>query len=427
MEAPPYAIPHQSGGEKSNSPSKKLQLLSQSAVFFLLLCAFLVPISITATTITYLIAVLLALLWSIKAHHSITQYLHPVVLCFLIIWCTFIVFSFHSVAHSNQIFSFIHKQHIFLLTPLLFFVIRSDRQRERIINAFVIAMALTTIIATLKTIGWDPLLSLFHFHKPKANVFFFHIVQSFFMSIAFLIESCRLFILRHQKYYFLRVLFLILMASHILLFSDSRTGYLCISIAVFYLSFLKFRWRGLVLMCTTMGVLFACSFMLSSQFHTRMREVVTQAQDFHRGHTHTSVGIRMGMWNNGWRLIEQFPLVGVGTAGIPNAVHNHLTPAQIKESGSIIFTECSIINFWLQFGIWGVIVFVGFFYCLWYYSGALDRFYQTILRGFLLLFLSGSLINAFVMSFPIMHLFSLLIAVLMSPVINREHIEKINY
>lgn len=424
MESHLNINPHQQNANKSNRSSKNLQLLHQSALLFLLLCTFLVPISITATTITYLIAVSLSLIWTVKAHRSLTHYLHPVVLCFLTIWCTFFVFSFHSIGDTSQILSFIHKQHIFLFTPLLLFVIRSDRQRERIINAFVIAMGLTTIIATLKTIGWDPLLLLFHFHKPKANVFFFHIVQSFFMSIAFLIESYRLFILRHQKYYYLRVLFLLLMVTHILLFSDSRTGYLCIGIAVFYLSFLKYRWRGLVIMCVTMCALFACSYMVSSQFHTRMREIITQAQDFHRGHTQTSVGIRMGMWNNSWRLIAQYPLLGVGTAGIPNAIHSHLTAAQIKESGSIIFTECSIINFWLQFGVWGIIVFVGFFYCLWYYSGALDRFYQAILRGFLLLFLSGSLINAFIMSFPIMHLFSILIAVLISPAINRKLIEK---
>ena len=74
-----------------------------------------------------------------------------------------------------------------------------------------------------------------------------------------------------------------------------------------------------------------------------------------------SVLQRFELWNAGWQVFLQHPLLGVGTGDVVDACHKQLVDSQSPMSDTQLHTHNQYLNFLIAFGIVGFLLIVFFF------------------------------------------------------------------
>lgn len=385
---------------------KRCELL---ALIMLVICAFMIPVSVSATTITYLLAWILVLIsgdWPTRWHRIKTN---PAAISFWILFCLFLIGLINTSSTWAQAATDLHKRHWLMITPFFMMIINDDCWRRRVLNAFLWSMVFTLFLVLLKYAGFDIIGILLNKHRPEGNIFFEHIVQNFFLSIAAFVFGYRA--LFHETLRPLNGILFLLMTCCVLFLSASRTGYVAMVLLIAYLALLKFRAKGLLIGALSGVLLLTAAWFGSITFRNSIKNIPEQYQRYQHGDTMTSVGQRVGMWENALTLIRQRPLLGYGTGGIRDAMQQHLSQQEINRSGLANYVESSPVNFLLQFGIIGFCVFLLMIGLQIYTSLRIVGEYRHLMQGFLLAFLAGSLFNSFFVSFCEAHLYSLFAAV----------------
>lgn len=382
------------------------------ALLFITLCFFVMPISVSLTTITYLAAFFFILISGNWKQRWQKVRRNPVIYGFWILFALFVVGVFYTVSHSHFVWRDLHKRHWMLITPFFMMLTINDVWRRRMINAFIIAMLITSILSYTRWLGLNIPLLLFHFALSDNSVFFERIVQYFFMSIAAFILAYRF--LYHKKWRWINLGVFLLMAFNILFIGNGVTGYVIFCLLMLYLGFLRFSWKGILTGIVAGLALLSAAYLFSPSFHNRINTLPHQVHLYQKGTTHTSIGLRLGMWHNATTMIKHRPWFGYGTGSIHTAMQQTLTPQQIKITGLQNYVEYSFLNFTLQFGFVGLFIFVSVVISQIIVSFFLPFESRVIMQGFLLAFLVGSCANSFFTSFCETHLYSLFCAIYFS-------------
>ena len=375
------------------------------ALLTLVICSFVIPISVTATTITFLLAWVLILV-SGNWRQRLQKIKHnPAAISFWVLFALFLIGLIYTISPHHLAFKDLQKRHWLLIAPFFMMVINDDCWRKRIINAFLIIMVITLFLSYLKWMGLDIVSFITHKKLSGIGVFFEHIVQYFFMSVAAFIFGYRFFY--HAKWRWINLAIFILMAINLAFLSQGRTGYIQFGLLLSFLCFIRFGWKGVLTAVTLSILLFGAAFTLSDGVSKRIRAIPTEYQHYNKNNAMTPIGIRISMWHDAVLLIKKRPWFGYGTGNISTAMKQNLPPAMINLTGSIDYVEYSYLNFMLEFGVFGLFIFLGVIITQIIMTFRLPTEYKYTMQAFLIAYLAGSLANSFFVSFCEVHLYAI--------------------
>ncbi|OGO92700.1 MAG: hypothetical protein A3F10_03470 [Coxiella sp. RIFCSPHIGHO2_12_FULL_42_15] len=387
-------------------------LLEESTRVCIAGTAFVLPISVTATTCCYLLAGFLALCSGHWQERWQRIKFNPAALSFWILICLFLLGLLYTFSPWNLALKDLQKRHWLLITPFLMILLTDDRWRLRTINSFLLAMYITLCLSFLKFFGVDIYFQITGKYLNGVNVFYEHIVQTFFFSMAAFIIGYRFFY--YEKWRWFYGISYLLLTLNVLFLSDSGTGYVLFLLQLIYIALIRLGWKGFLLGIGLGVILMGTSFLNFSAMKERAYHIASDYDSYHKGQTITSVGLRIAMWHNAILLIKGRPLTGYGTGGIRTAMTKNLSPEDIKKTQLLDYVENTILNFILEFGFLGLIIFLSAITIQIVACFYLPHEYKHLMLVFLMLFLMGGLANSFFVSFCEAHLYSLLAAVCFS-------------
>ena len=384
------------------------------ALFFLTTSFFVSQISVSLTSVAYTGAFLFAMLagqWQDR-WDRIKQ--NPGILSFWLLFSLFILGIFYSTSSGHQIFHDLQKRHWMLMTPILMSVIRDERWRQRMVNVFLGVMLITLILGFAKWVFNFDLLAQFTSHGTgdRANPFMDHIVQSVAMSIAAFICLYRFLFLKKNRVFY--IIIFLLMAFNIMCLSTGRTGYAVFCLMLFYIGIIRFGWKGVIVAALLGTMMLTSSYLVSTNFRTRIQAMVQHYEHYDQLKVITSIGQRVEMMSIAKKMIVRRHWFGYGTGGI-RAQLPIVVPANERIfNPSINYVESIYLNFMLEFGVFGLIVFFIAMGMQIKMTFALPHEYRCLMQVVLASILFGGLFNMFFASFPIMHLYSLFAALCFS-------------
>ena len=377
------------------------------SLLFLTLCFFVSPISVTLTTITYLLAFAFLLLsgdwyarWSrIKNNKA--------ALSFLLLAALFFIGIFYSTSIPHLILQDFQKRHWLLMTPFFIMILTEECWRKRMINTFLCAMIITLFISVLKFFFHLNLIAWIHFagERNGARVFLDHIEQSFAMNIAAFICGYR-FLFEKKLRLFYVVIFL-LMAINIVFMSTGRTGYGIFFLLLMYLGLMRFGWRG-ILAAVIVGIaMIGIAYFASASFQSRMKSMAHHFEHYDQIQQKTSISQRVEMWNIATRMIDKKPYFGYGTGGIRTQLPLVVPAKDRVFNPSIDYVESIYLNFLLEFGAFGLGVLLIAIALQIKTTFQLPHAYRCLMQAVLIAVFFGGFFNAFFVSFPIAHMYAL--------------------
>lgn len=405
------------------------------SLIFLTLCFFVMPLSVSATTIAYLAAFFFLLIsndwrarWGrIKSNKA--------AISFWVLAVLFVIGLLYTTSTRYLAWQDFHKRHWLWMTPFFMMIIRDDRWRERMVNTFLYVMLIILGFSYLKFFkldlaDWVPITP-----QGGVSIFMNHIIQSFAMSIAGFVCGYRL--LFHHKHRVLYGVLFTLIAINVLFMSIGRTGYIIFLLLVIYLSLIRFGWRGVLSAVAISAAAFMLVFSVSTNFRYRINEVYVHTTQYQKLEHATSVGQRIQMWHIAEKMIRKRPWFGYGTGGIRTALPTVVPEKERNWSNQTInYVESIYLNFLLQFGVFGLLVLLGVLITQIRVTFQLPQTYKHLMQAVLIALLCGGMINQFMASFPIAHLYSLFAALCFSALndlpthhlhLNRECAETIHH
>lgn len=384
------------------------------ALFFLTACFFVSQISVSLTTITYLGAFFLTLIsgqW-LQQWERIKK--NKAALSFWLLFLLFIIGIFYSTSPAHQIFRDVQKRHWMLMTPILMCVIRDDRWRQRMVNAFLWVMIITLFLGFAKWFFNFDLLRMIGKVgiEDRINPFMNHIVQSVAMSIAAFICAYRfLFVKKNRIVY--AILF-VLMSLNVMYFSTGRTGYGLFCLMLCYVGVIRFGWKGIIYAALIGVIMLGSSYFISSNFRQRTQEMVQHYRHYDQLKKSTSIGQRVEMTHIAKKMIAQRPWFGYGTGGIRTQLPIVIPENERVFNPSMDYVESIYLNFMLEFGVFGLIVLIIAIGMQIKTTFALSHEYRCLMQVVLISVLFGGFFNMFFVSFPVSHLYALFAALCFS-------------
>lgn len=393
---------------------------NQIAMYALTAAFFVVMFSVSLTTICYLSATLFVLLsgnWR-ERFQFIRDSDTFASVSYWVIFSLFIIGIFYSIAPQKEIIHELRSQSWLLITPFLIMGLTEECWRQRIVNAFLSIMIITLIVSFLKVfIDIHPIQWIHFVRDPNhQGLYWDHITQSFAMNIAAFICAYRYFFEKKSRLFYAAVF--ILMAIDIIFISKGRTGYGLFFLLLAYLSMVRFGWKGSIVAASISILLIVTAFFISPNFNTRIKAIYEHTahyEQMHQLHEATSVGTRIEMLNIAKMLIIKRPWFGYGTGGIETAIKEFVPPQdRTLEIPNISSVESIYLNFWLEFGLFGLIVFLAMTAVQIKASFHLPQPYRYLMHVVLISTLFGGLFCSFFNNITIKHVYALFVVLCLS-------------
>ena len=386
--------------------------------------AFAVAISVTATSILFVLSFLMACLYVLFAclsnstgkANALWQGIKQrrALLACWVLFALYVLGTFYSISDGHERWRDLQKMHWLLMAPILAFLFNEPSWRRRLQNSFLLANTLILILSYAKALGWLGWVNWLGVDLASGNnVFFEHIVQTFFMDIALFIAGYRLLFEAHtlsKKMNYAYLTLLLFGVFNLFFMEESATGFLAFFVLMTYLFYQRFSFKGLLYAGFFLVFLMGLSLSQSTIIKNRLVGVKNDYIQYQSGQSISSLGLRLAMAKTSVDLIKQQTWYGYGTGGIKAAMLTKLSKDQIARTGLMDYVEISPFNFILQFGLLGLMGFIIFL--RWQFAGikCLPRQEALLMQGFLLAYLSASLINCFFISFCETHLYALMMA-----------------
>jgi len=357
---------------------------------FLILTILSINLSSTATSVSFLLAALCAL---IAAGPRKTMYcwlqhkfVIPLILLALILFIGVFYNHYSSSRAWHQFTKYVGKMVFFLLLLPAF---TERRYRVYFYNGAVISIFFVSIMIY---VGYKFIPALY-----TNNYMYGHMVHA--IPWSYILAFCS-FLLVNQiidftKYRLVRGVILLWFLYALFFLNIERRGMLAGMLLAFVVCGQRMPWRK-ALWAGLAIILVACSlYFISTAVHTRVLAAVHNVIVFVRsGSPHGSINERLYMAKHSWGLILRRPWFGYGTGTFPSVSHS---------IGAIIVTGSSIagrpknilylgdphntfLHLWIQVGLVGLLCFVAFLYLQFIESFRLPKFEKFMAQGLVLSF-----------------------------------------
>ena len=141
-------------------------------------------------------------------------------------------------------------------------------------------------------------------------------------------------------------------------------------------------------------VIVGCIGMLSPVLKDRVAFIYHDLQEYKQGNVNTSLGLRAEYMRHSFQIIKQKPLFGFGTGSFATEYSKTRGPNVNVTDKTLGDPHNSYVHIWVQLGLVGVIVFLGWLFYQWKFSTRLLSNERILLRCFLLAFMLSCLSEA---------------------------------
>lgn len=391
---------------ESETPLKRFSMSPLRASTILI--GFAVPISVALDNLLLAIVLLGMAIHSRQVWQVVTQ--NPVARAAWLLFGMLLLAVLYGETPWRQASGILGKYADLAFIPLFILILSDTAARRMAQYAFLAAMALILLLSGLvglEILAVQPWMAL---HSTPSNPVIFHssITQNNMMAFAGFLALLNL---REAASLPVRLAwggFAALAIINVLFMVPGRTGYLILLILAGWFVWSTMRrntrigkrlgWKlGVVTGICFIGLI-ALIYNTSQSFHERMTAAVTQFQSWQPGFSYEqsdtprsiAVTRRLDFYYNTWHVVQQHPLLGVGTGGFPAAyaqqVGGHDTPAQPHNEYLMIAS---------QTGLAGLALLLYLFYTLWRTAPRLPTaFEQDAGRGLVLAYLVNCTFNS---------------------------------
>ncbi len=362
------------------------KIIDQTALFFIVLAGFSIPISITATNTCFFMAAFLGIVsgrffqnWQVVKHNPI-------------VWSAVLFFLYTVIGLSWSIgpwgdrLAGIHKYAKLLYIPLFLPLFIDKIWRERAIFAFLLAVLITVIISYLKFfLGWH-----IGKYQPASFVFFTHIETGFLIAFAAYILAYYGWRLRGWKKIICWV-GVVFFSFQEFFINNGRTGWVAYIGLLLLFAIQHFHLKGLILGAILMLLLLFSFYTISPTFHQTFNQSLQNIRQYEAGNVQSSLGYRLSFVDISWQLVKQKPVFGYGTGGFQTAYT--LTPG-VPNWRHLRTPHNEYLMTMVQLGIVGLLLLLLMFYIQLHSSFYLEDT-RFLAQALLLAFLLSCAYNAF--------------------------------
>ena len=310
--------------------------------------------------------------------------------------------SLYTEASVFEVVSLIKKYSRYVVGIFLFPYFINDNRRELTLNAFLLAIGVTVVMAYAKVYGGLPVGE----HFKDGSVFKDHIQTSFCLLVGLIILSYRW--LYQTEWRQLHLVAIGAIVFQLFFLSSGRSGYVLFALLAVIGLLKRYRWRGLFLGMAAVAVMSLSLYQFSSIFHFRVESTQQEITKYQEGDSYTSTGERFSFLKQSLKLVRERPLLGSGTGSF-------LRVYQRMEPVSAHWTENphnEYLHLTVQVGILGFLALIAVFWAPWYQSAGWDEGPRFLIRALVLLVAMGCTINSWLLDTTEGHTYVFMLAVL---------------
>lgn len=340
--------------------AKYIDVIENTAKFFLLIGIFFLPISTALMSIGLTGAAVLAVLngdWQKKKTFIFNR---PALWVPSLLFFLMLLSTAHGLVPMHDRLLAAKKYLYLLFIPFLAWLAQTARMRFAALSIFLSAMLIT----------WA--LSYFHFYfgilffKYRLGAVF-HDHGSIGIFSAFSVFAF-LFLAEQASHYRRALCYLFALSGIWFLFviNNAVVGYVVFSGLTLLFFYHHWQWRGIMLAMMVLSGLLLLAFFFSSAFHARISHVLLHAKMYWVHHTvqdASSTGLRMATIQASAQLLMQHFWLGVGTGSYLQAA---ATLSWMRPEMNVQPVSCEWLNIAVQTGVLGFIILLFIYIVQWH-------------------------------------------------------------
>ena len=276
---------------------------------------------------------------------------------------------------------YVNKYRDLMLVAVLGTLFFDWREKQRALDAFLIAMALALLMSYAIWLGILPINDPPNRYASNPAAFKLHITHGVLMALAAFLAADRALRALDRRWRIAYTTGAALAACNVFML-HGRTGYVVFVVLAVYFAAARWRWRGIGAAAATLAVAFGI-------FHTvttaEMRETRAQRNE-------TSSSIRLNYYRTTAAIVRDHPVLGVGTGGFVSAYRDQIKGTDLPESNN---PHSQYLLTAAQLGAVGLVALLALFVIMWRQAGALDPAARLAARGIVLTMAVGCLFNSF--------------------------------
>jgi len=360
---------------------------------------FTLPIS--GPPLNYILLGSMLILWICSADYrdkfaQITR--NRVALAALALFVLLIAGSTYGTRNPGDGLNYLVKYSDLAFVPIFVTVFNTDRARQYAWFAFASAIALTLI---LSYVLWTGVVR----HDfpdlpghPNPAVFKYYLTENVLLAFGALVfaqlaRAARS--VRQRRWWWTLAALTVI---NVAFMSQGRTGQLILVALGLYLGHSIWGWRATLGAAAGVALLASALMLGTAAGNNRYALALDEFRNWQPGQaTDSSIGLRLGFYQNSLGIVREHPLLGTGTGSFPRAYADRVAGTAMAPTTN---PHNEYLNIAVQLGGIGVLAMLYLFYCVWRDARDLPPAHEQLLaRGLVITFAIGCLFNSWLMDY----------------------------
>lgn len=259
---------------------------------------------------------------------------NPVALSALLLFAWLLVGTLWGEGSPEERLLALKKYADLLLIPLLISIGIEAQEKSRAILALAASLVVTLVLSFALGEGWLPASTVMNCDSPNPCIFKIpitcdpsnpcifkkHTTHNVLMAFGVLLFGVLAWKASQRWTRWAWGGASLMAASNVLLMVHGRTGYVVLAGLAMMVFHMYFGWRGMMAAIIALSVTFSAAYQGSSAFHDRINLIVTGVAQWNpQMATYDGVTERMEFFYHTVEIIQDHPLLGVGTGGFAQA------------------------------------------------------------------------------------------------------------
>ena len=208
-----------------------------------------------------------------------------------------------------------------LLIPLLISMAIDAQERNRALLALAASLVVTLLLSLSLSMGFIlPTSGVLNCDPSNPCVFKKHTTHNVLMAFGALLFAVLAWMSQDRRVRWGWGVVSVLAASNVLMV-HGRTGYVVLAGLAILAFHMTFGWRGILAAIVALSISFSTAYQISSSFHERVNLAVSGVMQWNPtvAVTNDPIGWRLEYFYHTAEIIQDHPLIGVGTGGFVHA------------------------------------------------------------------------------------------------------------
>lgn len=319
----------------------------------------------------------------------------PVALSALLLFGWLLAGSLWGLGSLDERMLAVKKYADLLLIPLLISMAIDAHERNRALLVLGTSLVVTLVLSLLLGLGVPPTGWIIGCDSSNPCVFKKHTTHNVLMAFGTLLFSVMAWKSRDQWVRWGWGLAALLAAGNVLLMVHGRTGYVVLAGLAILAFYVTLGWRGILAAIVALSVSFSAAYQVSPSFHERVSLAVASATLWNPkvAVVEDPVGWRLEFYYHTVEIIQDHPLLGVGTGGFVQAYRE-----RAQQAGMTVppHPHNQYLFIMAQVGVVGLGLLLWLFVQQWRSASlAGDETYGLLAKGLVVTIAVGCLFNPF--------------------------------